>query len=300
VTADGGPAPWWELTIATTPEITEGLTNRLWELGALGVLEEEITGERPRLRAFFPATGAPDRLIAEVSEYVAALGTLGFPTAGGPRVTPLADGAWAEAWREHFRPVRVGERLVIVPPWIRPTDAGRLAIVIEPGRAFGTGHHGSTAGCLVALERLVARDAPAGVLDLGTGSGILAIAAARLGVTRVVGLDDDPDAIAVATANATVNGVADRVRCALGEVSTAAVEPAPLVVANLLAAAHHRLGVRYAALVAAPGALVLGGILDAEADAVMGAVASHGFAPDDRISLDGWTTLVMRRRSRGE
>ncbi|MBI2205784.1 MAG: 50S ribosomal protein L11 methyltransferase, partial [Candidatus Rokubacteria bacterium] len=289
------PAPWWELTIPATSDITEGLTNRLWELGALGVLEEEIAGDRPRLRAFFPATAAPDTLLADVSDYVGALEALGFRPAGAPHVTPLADGAWADAWREHFRPVAVGRRLVIVPPWIANADRDRLAIVIEPGRAFGTGHHGSTAGCLVAVERIVARDAPAYALDLGTGSGILAIAAARLGVPRVVGIDDDPDAIAVATVNATRNGVADRVRCALGDAGALESEPAPLVAANLLSAAHHRLAARYPMLVATGGALILGGILDAEADAVEHAVARAGFMPDERISREGWTTLVLRR-----
>lgn len=290
------PAPWWELTIPTTSDISEGLTNRLWELGALGVLEEEIAGDRPRLRAFFAATAAPDALLADVSDYVGALEGLGFRAAGAPRVTPLADGAWAEAWREHFRPVTVGQRLVIVPPWITAVDPDRLAIVIEPGRAFGTGHHGSTAGCLVAVERIVTRDRPAAALDLGTGSGILAIAAARLGVPRVFGIDDDPDAIAVATANVAANGVADRVRCAIGDAATLDADPAPLVVANLLSAAHHRLAARYPRLVAAGGALVLGGILDAEADAVEHAVAKTGFTPDERVAVEGWTTLVLRRR----
>src|SRR5205823_3759956 len=111
---------------------------------------------------------------------------------------------------------------------------GRLTIVIEPGRAFGTGHHGTTAGCLETIETIVERDGPATALDLGTGSGILAIATARLGVARITAIDDDPDAVAAALANAARNHVCDRVRCVLGDVSAAELEPAPFVIANLL------------------------------------------------------------------
>lgn len=287
-------APYWELALPVSPDAAEGLTNFLWEIGALGVVEEERPGGRAELRAFFAGSAPAADLAARVDAYLHALEGLGFERAGAPRLAPLEDGRWAEAWREHFRPVRVGRRLVVAPPWDAPPDdpgGGRITVVIEPARAFGTGHHGSTAGCLERLEAIVAERSPTAAIDLGTGSGILAIAAARLGVPRVLAVDEDPDAVAAAARNAALNRVADRVTCLVGNAASLDVPPAPLVLANLLAAAHLALAARYARRVAPGGALVLGGILDAEAARVEAALAAHGFAPARALSVDGWSTL---------
>ena len=124
---------------------------------------------------------------------------------------------------------------------------------------------------------------------------MLAIAAARLGVGQVLAVDDDPDAVASAMANAARNRVCDRVRCVLGDAGALADSAAPLVVANLLTTAHLRLAPRYARYVAPGGALVLGGVLDAEAAGVEVAVGGHGFAPRASISVEGWTTLELVR-----
>jgi ribosomal protein L11 methyltransferase len=288
-------AAYWELALVASEEAAEPLTNFLWELGALGVVEEEHPGAPPRLRAFFPGHVDTRALETRVGDYVAGLRALGVSAPGQPHVSALADANWAEAWREHFRPLRVGRRLVVAPPWDAPEVADRLTLVIEPGRAFGTGHHGTTAGCLERLETVVVDRAPATALDLGTGSGILAVAAARLGVAAVLAVDDDPDAVACARANAVLNGVGDRVRCVLGDAAAIEAPPAPLVLANLLSAAHVRLGARYAAGVERHGVLLLGGILDREAEAVAASVASHGFVPRTARSIDGWTTLELER-----
>jgi ribosomal protein L11 methyltransferase len=286
---------YWELTVEVPEEASEGVTNLVWELGALGVVEEEAPGRPPRLRAFFPKTTFARALEESVREYLAGLRELGFPGAGEPSVGALANEDWAEAWRAHFRPLTVGKRLLIAPPWDRPPANGRVVIAIEPGRAFGTGQHPSTLGCLERLESLIARTAPRRLIDLGTGSGVLAIAAARLGVGQVLAVDDDPDAVASAMANAARNRVCDRVRCVLGDAGALADSAAPLVVANLLTAAHLRLAPRYARYVAPGGALVLGGVLDAEAAGVEVAVGGHGFAPRASTSVEGWTTLELVR-----
>ncbi len=288
-------AAYWELAVAVPPDAAEPVTNFLWELGALGVVEEETPGAAPRLRAFFPAHADAAGLERNVRSYAEGLAALGLPVPGAPHVALLADADWAEAWREHFRPLPVGRRLLIGPPWDAPAVPGRLTVVIEPGRAFGTGHHGTTAGCLEALEALVAIDVPAEAIDLGTGSGILAIAAARLGVTRVLAVDEDPDAVAAASANAARNGVNRRVRCVMADAGGLDIPPAPLVLSNLLAAAHTRLAPHYARYVAPGGAIVLGGILDPEAPSVTQALAGHGFLPRATSSRDGWTTLTFTR-----
>lgn len=288
-------ARYWELILTVPAGASEGLTNFLWETGAIGVVEEERPGEAPELRAFFPETAAPALLAERVSAYAEGLSALGFGAVGRARVTPIEDAGWAEAWREHFRPVSVGRRLVVAPPWETPRAPGRLVIVIEPGRAFGTGHHGSTAGCLEALERAVEARVPARAVDLGTGSGILAIALARLGVGHVLAIDEDPDAVAAAAANAARNEIATRVECRVDDAATLDLPPVPLVVANLTSAAHRRLAPRYPRYLAAGGTIVLGGILDAEAGEVVRMMQGQGWDGDSAVSREGWTTLLFAR-----
>jgi ribosomal protein L11 methyltransferase len=257
-------------------------------------VEEQPAGHRPTLRAFFPDVVQPLALDARVRAYLTSLGALGLTTARAPTITALADRDWAEAWREHFRPLAVGRRLLVAPPWDVPPSPDRIVLIIEPGRAFGTGHHGSTAGCLGLLEHALESDGPEAAIDLGTGSGILAIAAARLGIARILAVDDDPDAIAAATANAERNGVAARIECRLDDAAALDAAPVPLVLANLLAAAHLRLAARYCRLLAPGGTLLVGGILDGEADAIRDGLRAHGLVPAHTLSIDGWSALGFR------
>jgi ribosomal protein L11 methyltransferase len=246
------------------------------------------------LRAFFADVVDPRALDARVRAYLASLALLGFTADMAPALTGVADRDWNAAWREHFRPLVVGRRLLVAPPWDVPAASDRLVLVIEPGRAFGTGHHGTTAGCLTLLERALDHARVEAAIDLGTGSGILAIAAARLGVPRILAIDDDPDAVAAAATNAARNGVALQLDCRREDAGALDAEPAPLVVANLLTAAHVRLAARYRRLVAERGTLILGGILDVEAETVRAPLRAHDLTPVDALSIDGWTTLEFR------
>jgi ribosomal protein L11 methyltransferase len=286
---------FWELAVGVSPDLSEGLTNLAWEMGALGVVEEERPGRGARLRAFFPATVSASGLEASVRAYLDGLRELGFEPVTELSVGAVADENWADAWRAHFTPRAAGRRLLIAPPWDTPAPNGRIVITIDPGRAFGTGHHGSTLGCLTALESVIERDRSARMIDLGTGSGILAIAAARLGVRAILAVDEDPDAVAAAVANVARNHVADRVRCVVADAGRLEeTAPAPLVVANLLSGAHRRLADQYERTLLRGGTLLLGGILDAEAADVVGALGAHGFDPRESLSVEGWTTLELR------
>jgi ribosomal protein L11 methyltransferase len=258
------------------------------------VIEEEQAEHPPTLRAFFPEAVLPAALEARVHAYLGSLSALGLHISAAPTITALADSDWGQAWREHFRPLPVGRGLVVAPPWDVPRTAERTVLIVEPGRAFGTGHHGSTAGCLELLERALDTGPLPSALDLGTGSGILAVAAARLGVARIVAVDEDPDAIAAASANAALNGVAARIDCRLGDAAVLDLAPAPLVLANLLTAAHLKLAARYRRLVAPDGTLVLGGILDAEAESVSDALNAGGFTANATCSIEGWSALGFR------
>jgi len=208
---------YWELRVPASADTADGLTNFLWEQGALGVVEESIGPAPPVLRAFFPSAAVPVALETDLQTYLSGLRELGFAVSGEPSVAYLADENWALAWREHFRPLRIGARLLVAPSWDVPPSEGRVAIVLEAALAFGTGHHGTTRGCLEAIETTVVRAAPSSALDLGTGSGILAIAVALLGVPRVDAVDEDPDAIAAALENVNRHGLVERVQCRLAD-----------------------------------------------------------------------------------
>ena len=292
---------FWQLTVPVSADTSEGLTNFLWEAGALGVVEEESPTEPPRLKAFFPDTASSTDLLAKATAYRASLRSLGFPVdSQAAEIAPLHDGDWAHAWQQSFPPREVGDRLLIVPPWdAQPDgDAGaRVQVIIEPGRAFGTGHHGSTEGCLALLEEALSSGSAltSTMLDIGTGTGILAIAAVKLGAPQAVGIDMDPDAISAARLNADKNGCADRIALML----QSADEPVPgeppfrLIVANLLTHTHLALASRYERLVAPGGSLILGGILADEHQVVADALCARSFEIKTRRFVDGWASLLL-------
>ena len=296
---------FWRLSVSTSDATSDALTNFLWEQGALGVVEEESPSAPPHIDAFFPETASSTGLVHAVNAYRASLRALGFSMSPAePEVTALLDGDWAHAWQQAFPPIEVGPRIVIVPPWdARPDDTtgGRVQVIIEPGRAFGTGHHGSTEGCLLLTEeafRTPRRSAPR-VLDIGTGTGILAITAIKLGAPAVLAIDVDPDAISAARLNAERNGCADRVALTLaGPEAVSGRELFDLVLANLLSHTHLALLPQYIRLVGAEGVLVLGGILADEDQLVIDAFGAAGFEHATRLVIDGWSALRFRRPAR--
>ena len=184
----------------------------------------------------------------------------------------------------------IGRRLLVAPPWDVPDAPDREVLVIEPGMAFGTGQHATTRGCLETIEAAVAAGGVARALDVGTGSGILALALARLGVPHVVAIDDDPRVVPIARENLARNGAA-RVELMVG---TAAELTArfDLVVANLLADVLVRDAATLRARVAAGGRLVLSGLLASQAEAV--AAAYPGWRVADVHRDEEWCTLVLR------
>jgi ribosomal protein L11 methyltransferase len=291
---------FWQLTVPTSTDSEDALTNFLWEQGALGVVEEEAPGAVPRLRAFFAESVSSTGLLAAVRAYQASLRALGVAVESqGPEITPLLDEAWASAWQQSFPAREVGRRLLVLPPWLERSSgeaSRRQRVIIEPGRAFGTGHHGTTEGCLVLLEEALAPTPPASALDIGTGTGILAIAALKLGVPAAVAIDVDPDAVAAAQVNAGRNACPGLV-VRLAEPQEIS-ERFPLVLANLLTHAHLALAPQYERLVAPGGSLILGGMLEQEDERVVEALARRGFAGRSRLVLEGWASRCLEAMGR--
>lgn len=244
----------------------------LWQAGASAV------GEAPAEDGTVALTADLDRCPAEVA------------ARGWPVQEWVDDGAWQDGWRPHARAVRAGPFLVR-PPWVEAeVEAGVVELVLDAGRAFGTGAHPSTTLVLDVLGDVVALGGA--VLDVGCGSGALAVGAALLGAEEVVAVDVDPAAVEATTANAAANGVAVTVRQEDAGVSVGGTYD--VVLANLGSPLVVELAPNLVARTAHGGTIVLSGLLDERAADV--AAAYPGFDVVDRRSTDGWTALVLRRR----
>jgi ribosomal protein L11 methyltransferase len=213
-------------------------------------------------------------------------------------VRRIVDPGWSTLWMKRFGPFRVGRRILIVPPWKRENEPGRMTIVIQPARAFGTGHHPTTAGALRAMESIVSAHSPRSILDAGTGSGVLAIAAALLNRRNgeLIAIDIDPAALENARVNARLNGLEKSIR--FSSVPLASIHRHfDLIMANILSQTLIELAPILKRIVAPGGRLILGGFLADEADEVL-----RHYRPPlrclGRKTHRGWTTLVMARAPR--
>ena len=267
------------------------LARELVELGAGAVRETDGA-----LVAHLPEPDDPEALLLEVRRRLegAAPGATASVSWGWE-----PDRDWGEAWREGLEPRRVGRRLVVAPSWTDPSpEPGDLLLSMDPGMAFGTGEHGSTRGVLRLMEDAVSPGDR--VLDLGTGSGILAVAAVRLGAERVVAVDVDADALEVARENLARNGIADRVELLRARADArrlALLEPMrfDVLAANILARVLVPL-LEPLARLAAPGAgLLLGGILEREAPEVRDAAAAAGWRTAGEVVDEGWWSVRLER-----
>jgi ribosomal protein L11 methyltransferase len=265
----------------------------LFELGADGVEERD--------ESTLATSGTPGltTLVASFATHaMAEAAAADIDGTFSPRVTELVGDAWRDEWKKHFVPFRLTERITIRPPWqaYTPENDTELVLELEPGRAFGTGLHPTTALVARAIESLAAEvfaraDGGASALDVGTGSGILALIALLLGAARARAIDIDPDAVALTGENARRNGLADRLSADVSPVE-ALTETYDLVAANIEASVLIALAAPLTARVRAGGFLVLSGILSERAAEVRAAFAHL----DLRSSTEQgeWTALVFR------
>ncbi len=236
MTKKATPDNWISLEVTMPHEMADAVADFCHEHGSGGVVVEDQNPSSARIRAYFPYERW-DAIQAELRAFLARVEEI-FPDLPEPVVLSetLKNENWAIAWKDNFKSLAIGNRLMVTPPWLTPDPQGREVIVIEPAAAFGTGTHETTQGCLVLLEEAVESVQQVAdsftMLDLGCGSGILAIAAAKLGASEVLGVDNDPVAVESAVENSSLNYVAASVRflrSSLKEISS----PADIVAANL-------------------------------------------------------------------
>jgi ribosomal protein L11 methyltransferase len=219
-----------------------------------------------------------------------------------PQYRVVAESDWAEAWKDHFHPIQIGEQLLVVPPWVHPSEPSKVVVRIDPGMAFGTGSHPSTQLCLAMIadwmsEQSSASDQAATMIDLGCGSGVLAITALKLGAWRALGIDLDPQAVQAARANAEANAVAERLELQVGSLAEILVghftlSRANLVAANILAPVLVRMLAEGLGNLLAPGGLlILAGILDEQASEVKSAAQGQGLHLVAERQMGDWVAL---------
>ena len=208
------------------------------------------------------------------------------------RTAGVAQEDWQNGWRKYYHPLEIGRRLAVVPSW-QAYDTDRVKLLLDPGLAFGTGGHETTSLCLEALDELTAGGER--VLDIGTGSGILAIAALKLGAACAEGVDIDPVAVRTACENAALNGVAGQFTGLVGDLSDKASGTYQIITANIVANAIISLAPAVPGLLAEGGHFIASGIIDTRAQEVAQALAKAGLTIAQRKDKRGWVCFVCTR-----
>jgi ribosomal protein L11 methyltransferase len=299
---------WLELTVEADVEAVEAVSEILGRVATgtavqptrlLRDPDDELAARTDPaapyvVTAHIAAGPGSDAAVEDTERALWHLQAFGLRPVGQLRVREVDDADWADAWKAHYVPQRIG-RLVVVPSWLadEAISPSEVPIVLDPGMAFGTGLHPTTRGCLALLQAL--SPMPSRVLDVGIGSGILAIAAIRLGAGSAHGLDTDPLAVDAAIANAARNGLADRLTVTTGSLPVRPDERYPLIMANLVATVLADLAPRLAAHLTAGGSLLASGIIAPRADGVIEAMRAAGLLVRDRRDDDDWVSLRLER-----
>ena len=266
------------------------LEQQAWEIAHVDLIEQELL-DKPRDIVIVHMYLAPDENPAEVLPlFRERLDAAGVPYTLDPAGVQQED--WQNAWKKYYHAMDIGSRLAIVPGW-ETYDTDRIRITMDPGLAFGTGTHETTALCLELLDSLV--QGGERVLDVGTGSGILAIAALKLGAREADGVDIDPMCVRTAGENAERNGVDGRFRVLVGDLSDKAEGVYDIITANIVAAAILSLAPAVPALMAPGAKFICSGIIDERKDEVLAGLQASGLRPVEIKEKRGWVCILCEK-----
>ena len=303
------PKAWLEASIICSGELAEAVAEVFSRFSPDGVVmnsvtrydslgHEEIPTGNMQVVAYFPQDESTEAVRNQLEQAIWHMS----------QIVPLdpieyqlvLDQNWMEAWKANYKPLKIGRNLIVLPAWVDPALAeNRIPIIISPDMAFGTGTHPSTQLCMLALEKYGVKEM--NVIDIGTGSGILSIEAAKLGAERILGVDNDPDAIPSAINNAALNGVADKIVFEVGTHTdvlkrTDGLNQSPRVIANILSPIlANMLSTGLSDLISPSGLLFLGGVLDHQAQSLADLARSLGLSLRETLQQEDWVVLVLHK-----
>jgi ribosomal protein L11 methyltransferase len=302
---------WLELTVQTHPEAVESVSELLNRYTSGGVAIEEpielidegqeyriLDGQPVKVHAYLPIDGKEEAARQQVAEGLWHLSSLGSQFVGDLQTRVVHEEDWANAWKDYYHVTHIGQRLVIRPSWrdYIPKN-NEVVLELDPGMAFGTGLHPTTRMCLEQIEQRV-RPAMY-VLDVGTGSGILALAAAKLGAANVHCIDNSSVAVESASANAGTNHLSDRINVVLGvldEVEATHLSGMyDLVVANIIARVIGSIAPHLAQVLAPGGIVIASGIIEDRRHEAEDPLLATGLKLIEQVMIDDWVTLIMQK-----
>jgi len=303
---------WLELTVQAHPEAIESVSELLSQHTPGGVAIEEpielfdegqeyrvVTGKPVLVHAYLPIDGTEEVARQKIAEGLWHFSSLGAHFVGELTTRTVNEEDWANAWKEYFHVTHIGQRLVIRPSWREYTPtAHEVVLTLDPGMAFGTGLHPTTRMCLEQVEQRVHTGMK--VLDVGTGSGILAIAAAKLGAESVYAIDNSSVAVESTLANTELNGLNERIKVVLGVLDDAEAGRMAghydFVIANIIAHIIGSIAPQLARVVAPTGLLVVSGIIEARRHDAEGPLLAAGLELVEQVMIDDWMALVLRQK----
>lgn len=302
---------WLELTVQTHPEAVESVSELLNRYTTGGVAIEEpielinegqeyrvLTGQPVKVHAYLPMDGKEDAVRQQVAQGLWHLSSLGPQFVGDLQTRIVHEEDWANAWKDYYHVTHIGRRLVIRPSWRDYTPIrDEVVLELDPGMAFGTGLHPTTRMCLEQVEQ---RTQPGmRVLDVGTGSGILALAAAKLGAASVHCIDNSSVAVESAIANAAINHLGDRITVNLGVLDEAETtrlsSQYDLVLANIIARVIGSIAPNLARVLVPGGLLITSGIIEERRHEAEQPLLAAGLKLIDQVMIDDWVTLIMQK-----
>ncbi|KXZ40087.1 ribosomal protein L11 methyltransferase [Alkalithermobacter thermoalcaliphilus JW-YL-7 = DSM 7308] len=309
---------WIEITIRTTTEATEAVTNILYESGVGGVviedssdflfqeknetdwdyIEEEIFNkgyEGSIIKAYLSEENNVVAQIEMIREKIKLLPSYGLDIGEGSiEITQVDEKDWANAWKQYYKPTKVSDKIVIKPTWedYDPKN-DEIIIQLDPGMAFGTGTHETTKMCIIELENVLDKDKT--VFDIGCGSGILSIAAAKLGAKKVVGVDLDPVAVKVSKENVKINNVEEIVDIRHGNLMDVIDEKADVIVANIIADIIILLSKDIGKFLYSEGVFISSGIILDKIEDVKKALEDNKFKILDIKTMGEWAVIVSKK-----
>ncbi len=309
---------WSEISIHTTNEAIEAVSNILHEAGASGVVIEDpmdlvkawdttfgevyqlnpddYPEEGVVLKAYIPVNSFLGETVEQIKEAINGLLVydidLGHNTV---QISEVNEEEWATAWKKYYKPVKISERITITPTWeeYKPVTTDEIIIELDPGMAFGTGTHPTTVLCVQALEKII--EPGQRVIDVGTGSGVLSIAAASLGADSVDALDLDEIAVKSASLNTKLNKVNHKINVSQNNLLEGVEETYDVIVANLLSEIIIRFTDDVARVLKPGGAFITSGIITAKKQEVKQSIIEQGLEIEETLQMEDWVAFIARK-----